>query len=278
MAYSSGFFDDYINPFFPTVPGLPQIIDDVQGGPNRRQMEQQERINERNYQAQKEFAQMGIRWRVEDAKAAGLHPLAALGASSQGFSPSFQVSEEREAPWKPWARDLMGQTLNRAIASTQTKEERMLNELRMARELAEIDLIKAQTSNIIRPNNPPMPGNYPGDIPGQPDTIRQPQRKITPHKIHAYSEPGTISDVGWADTPTGLAPVPSQDVKERIEDQIIQEVGWSVRNQLQPTISFGHWGARPPWDQMKKRWPDATGYHWHPFKQEWQPSYKGRKK
>jgi len=30
----------------------------------------------------KEFAQHGIQWRVEDAKAAGIHPLAALGAST----------------------------------------------------------------------------------------------------------------------------------------------------------------------------------------------------
>lgn len=41
-----------------------------------------------NYEAQKEFAQNGIRWKVEDAKRAGIHPLYALGASTQGYSPS----------------------------------------------------------------------------------------------------------------------------------------------------------------------------------------------
>lgn len=35
------------------------------------------------------FAKKAIRWRVRDAKAAGLHPLYALGASTNAFSPSF---------------------------------------------------------------------------------------------------------------------------------------------------------------------------------------------
>ena len=40
-----------------------------------------------NYAHQKEFAQNGIRWKVEDAKAAGIHPLFALGAQGATFSP-----------------------------------------------------------------------------------------------------------------------------------------------------------------------------------------------
>ena len=38
-------------------------------------------------QLQKEFAQHGVRWRVEDAKAAGIHPLAALGMSPNQATP-----------------------------------------------------------------------------------------------------------------------------------------------------------------------------------------------
>lgn len=37
---------------------------------------------------QREFAQMGIRWRVGDAKAAGIHPIYALGGSGASYSPS----------------------------------------------------------------------------------------------------------------------------------------------------------------------------------------------
>lgn len=42
---------------------------------------------EANIQQQREFAQKGIRWRVSDAKKAGIHPLFALGANTASFSP-----------------------------------------------------------------------------------------------------------------------------------------------------------------------------------------------
>lgn len=41
----------------------------------------------KNANLQRQFAKMGIRWRVADAKAAGLHPLAALGSSGASGSP-----------------------------------------------------------------------------------------------------------------------------------------------------------------------------------------------
>ena len=41
----------------------------------------------RNEAMQKEFAQHGVRWRVEDAKAAGIHPLYAMGANLPSATP-----------------------------------------------------------------------------------------------------------------------------------------------------------------------------------------------
>lgn len=41
---------------------------------------------------QKEFAQNGIQWKVEDAKKAGLHPLYAIGASTATYTPVSQDS------------------------------------------------------------------------------------------------------------------------------------------------------------------------------------------
>jgi len=41
----------------------------------------------RNENLQREFAQNGIRWKVADAKAAGIHPLYALGAQTHSFNP-----------------------------------------------------------------------------------------------------------------------------------------------------------------------------------------------
>ena len=53
---------------------------------------------QRNYDMQKEFAQMGIQWRVADAKAAGLHPLAALGAAPAHASPMRVGNSYMQSP------------------------------------------------------------------------------------------------------------------------------------------------------------------------------------
>lgn len=50
---------------------------------------QQKQMHQDNLNAQKEFAQNSIQWKVQDAKAAGLNPLAALGTQSYSFSPSY---------------------------------------------------------------------------------------------------------------------------------------------------------------------------------------------
>lgn len=68
---------------FDWVKGLP-LIGDLIGAAS------QQRANRENRLMQEKFASQGIRMRVEDAKAAGLHPLFALGASVPGYSPSAQ--------------------------------------------------------------------------------------------------------------------------------------------------------------------------------------------
>lgn len=64
--------------------GLTSVVGNVIGGLFQRQ------ANRDNYQNQKEFAQHGISWKVEDAKRAGLHPLFALSGGGAGYSPSAQ--------------------------------------------------------------------------------------------------------------------------------------------------------------------------------------------
>lgn len=83
----------------------------------------------KNRRMQKEFAQYGIRWRVEDAKAAGLHPLYALGAQIPSFSPVHSEAPAQLAE--------MGQNIGRAVQATQTAAERQRSQL-------ELELLKSQ--------------------------------------------------------------------------------------------------------------------------------------
>lgn len=80
-----------------------------------------ERLNQLNYEHQKEFAQNGIRWRVADAKAAGLHPLAALGFSGASYSPSAVVGDSPDYSFLADA----GQNIGRAMDAKKTEQERL---------------------------------------------------------------------------------------------------------------------------------------------------------
>lgn len=87
-----------------------------------------------NMQMQRDFAQHGVRWKVADAKAAGLHPLAALGANVSSPSPVSvgsipAQSAHAQAPYlqRPPGRqpNLPGQNISRAARSMITALERI---------------------------------------------------------------------------------------------------------------------------------------------------------
>lgn len=78
----------------------------------------------RNYERQKEFAQMGIQWRVKDAQAAGLHPVFALGGGGAAYSPgSISVGSPHSSS------SFGGHDMRRSVQSTQSVEERFRDHL-----------------------------------------------------------------------------------------------------------------------------------------------------
>lgn len=87
---------------------------------------------------QREFAQNGVRWRVEDAKAAGLHPVFALGGSGATFTPSAS-SVSFEGRGEGLARGVAqaGQDISRAVMAQETPGERELRR-------AQLRLLNAQ--------------------------------------------------------------------------------------------------------------------------------------
>lgn len=93
--------------------------------------ETQLQIAHENQAMQREFAQMGIRWKVEDAKAAGLHPLAALGAQTTSFSPVSVGLDKPETNFRG-----MGQDLERAFKASATKEARDAIDMEKTKDIA----------------------------------------------------------------------------------------------------------------------------------------------
>lgn len=88
---------------------------------------------QKNADLQREFAQNGIRWRVEDAKRAGLHPLYALGAQPIQATP--MAVQDSMGP----ALSEMGQGLRRVAATVAEQRAQDLQLKALEKNLEESD-------------------------------------------------------------------------------------------------------------------------------------------
>jgi len=225
-----------------------------------------------NIKLQKQFAQQGIQWKVADAKAAGIHPLYALGAQTHSFSPVQSFAGDSIAS--------AGQSFGRAIDAYRTNGERLdgftkaSQSLQLENSKLQNDLLRQQlASNQATLNQPgtPPPAPSAGNrylMPGQGSTALG-QVNTQPLKVNSvdptakHNEAGAFGEVGWARTSTGLAPVQSQDSKDRTEEDLPALMGWTVRNRLMPMLDTK--GLTPP---VKPK----AGYYWrwNPWLQEYQ--------
>lgn len=195
---------------------------------------------------QKEFAQHGIRWRAEDAAAAGLHPLAALGASGASYSP---VTAMMEAPVEAARAKMdmfrnMGQNLSRAAMAGMTAEEKALTRLRL--ESADLDnqIKRAELAKITS-----MP-SVPAPVPGQPGTSWQET---------------TYPSVAYMRSPTGVVPIMPPNLAEALESDQSGQAQWVLRYRGGPNII--------PRERPSRNFlpPGAVGFVWSHKLQEWQP-------
>lgn len=113
--------------------------------------------------AQREFAQMGIRWRVEDAKAAGVHPLYALGAQTHSYSPIAVGGADTPAT----NFGSMGQDFSRAVNATRTADERTvayndaIQKLSIERGSLENEVLRQRLRTMVAGANPALPASVP---------------------------------------------------------------------------------------------------------------------
>lgn len=225
---------------------------------------------------QREFAKHGIRWKVEDAKAAGIHPLFALGAPPTPFS--MPVGNDFGA-----GIAAAGQDIGRAIDARRTAPERTqarIDALSVERAQLENDLLRSQISKINQAGHPPpLPSATDNPVivgqgnasPSNPNVIPQYATPTSSQIGRPGQEAGAVADYHFSRTPSGnYAVVPSQDVKNRIEDQLIPELSWFVRNNVIPSFDFRREkpGAPP------KAWlPQGYDYwQYNPFTAEYYPA------
>ena len=245
---------------------------------------------ERQIAFQREMAQNGVRWKVADAQAAGVHPIFALGAPP--FNPSpVAIAQSPNTAWADALSDA-GQNIGRAVDATRTQEERVDARMKQLQDLqiegarldnlnkkADYDFRVAQTAAIFKDQvGPPWPDANVGMYSGFPPGVGAPQNGRLSRNPWGVSlpgqgnatggvvdmplerigaggpgEPGSVSDVGFLRTPTGWSVAKSKDAQERLEDDIVGTLAHAFRNRIQPMLGF---------NRVTPDAPLPPGYEW----------------
>lgn len=172
--------------------------------------------------------------------------------------------------------------MNRAGQSANRRSERLAERLLQAQiDNQELQNLKLMTE--ILPDEKGTGAKPLGDsfMPGGSQSIKgrideNPMKRTTSYPGRPHMEPGAINSHGYSITETGLMPVPSGDIKERIEDSPYE---WSHFYRYGITPSFSGKSGKPPMEVVTRNWPGAIDTFWNPVLLEWQPKYpsKGRR-
>lgn len=216
-----------------------------------------------------------IQWKVADAKAAGLHPLAALGVQpASGYSVGVGQSANTSMGD---AVSGMGQDISRAITASRTQQQRAeaydqsVRALDIENKSLQNEWMKTRIAQAKASSPPAIPAlDQRWQVPGQGETA---QVKMTPFELtpgepgRPWMEPGAVSDLGHSRTSGGgYAPVPSKQMQERIEDNWLAQMSWAYRNQVLPTVFRD--AETPPATKA----PDGYEWRWNAIRGEYRPA------
>lgn len=236
---------------------------------------------EKQARLQKEFAQSGIQWKVEDAKKAGIHPLYALGANTISYQPQSIGGSGLDL-------GAMGQNIGSAIDNTRSvgaKADALSTSLLATQiEGAKIDneIKKTELASKIATTHPTgiRPGlpseattgmldNQGNAITVDGPTIKNQTRVDVAARSAPHSLPVTAPDVTTSRTALGgYAPSIPPEQAEALESDRIGYYLWMMRNRVLPNFV----DMPPPFIQDRK--PHEAVY-FHVPTQEWRRHYYG---
>lgn len=193
---------------------------------------------------QKELAKNQIQWKVEDAKKAGLHPMAALGLSSMSYSPvsAGQVG----ADYSGIGNSLMsmGQNIDRASMAAKDREQQ---ERALALQERQADL---QLENMKLQN----------------DYIREQIATSMVNRLRSFARAPAMASTGGL--PQGfysLASAGQADSKIPPGNGYVGNGGVLFESMLGPDGSYEVWPSQN-WAQIVE---DKLGIEWIPFYKAW---------
>lgn len=259
-----------------------------------------------NANLQREFAQQGLKWRMEDAQRAGIHPLFAIGAGGASAAP-IQISGSATpasvgsggisgspvgggSPGVPSFVNPMagfaglGQDLGRAIAATQTARERQADQVNYM-EVERHEWARQEhmlrmavgASRLAVTNQEQKKGGMPETV-GPVGMVEKKPYDITVGASPTSNAigPGQPS-VEWRAVGGGITAMPAQGLN--IDDFSSPGFSsWMIPNKIEPFFERNP-SAKPAPEVWKRMWPNAQDvkYHfgvWYPVYHQW-PAFDG---
>lgn len=225
------------------------------------------------YERQKEFAQMGIRWKMDDARAAGLHPVAALGGTGSMYSPSAAVSGQFTADKPSFLSrssssiDVPGQNTLRAQMATKTDVEKEMEALALRRGQLQNALLEgqvaAQWSSVMG-----QPPGVPAPVSVGPRVAPVGAVRVEPSKVTSR-DPGH-SGMEAGSTPAGKSFDLGGGLKIALPSQAASE-SFESMGPLSAPLALTIGGARRWWhgpdQQPSLPAPGGSQWVWSPWSQ-----------
>lgn len=224
-----------------------------------------EKAAQQNAEMQHRYATRGIRMRVKDAKAAGIHPLYALGAQTHSFTPSF-VGSNALAEGVAQA----GQNIGRAIDSGMSSNERLnsrLAALTVQRAELENTKLASEIALIQQPGSPPAPATENPIIPGQGQVKTSPSETVSNLVGHPTIEAAVMPSVQYRRTERGIEAVIPPKLAESLESDKMGAFKWWMENKALPAAGLSQMTTRPPASWLPSgadTWVNQWG-EWLPF-------------